>query len=186
MSKQWYILHVYSGYEKKVKSFLDKMVTQELDGVLFDVKVPIEEVTVHKAGKKRNLKKNFFPGYILLEMDVPEDEHGWGRIASEIKSVNGVTGFLGYGEGKRPAPLEPDDVRRILEKMGEIKSAESRKVVQHDYQVNEHVRVVDGPFNNFNGVVEDIDDERGVVKVKVEIFGRSTPVELDFLQVEKV
>ena len=186
MPRHWYILHTYSGYENKVKQGLDRLVRQDLSEIIHEVKVPVENVVEIRSGKKREMKKKFFPGYILVNMDIPDDDHSWKMVASKVKSINGVTGFLGHGKSKRPTPVSDEEMRDVLAKMGEIKSAETKGAVKISFTIGEHVKVVDGPFNNFNGVIEDINQEKGMVRVKVEIFGRSTPVELNFLQVEKI
>lgn len=186
MGKHWYILHTYSGYENKVKEGLDRLKRTDLTDVLCDIKVPVEKITEMRAGKKRETKRKFFPGYIMVEMDIPDDDQGWKEVASRIKNINGVTGFLGYGRGKRPTPVTDEDMRNVLAKMGEIKTTETKSTIRISFSVGEHVKVVDGPFKNFTGVIEDINQEKGMVRVKVEIFGRATPVELNFLQVEKI
>lgn len=186
MSRNWYILHTYSGYENKVKQGLDRLARLDLADILHEVKVPVENIVEVRSGKKRETKKKFFPGYILVNMDIPDDDQGWKMVASRVKAINGVTGFLGHGSGKRPTPISDEEMRDVLTKMGEIKTAESKGTIKISFNVGEHVKVIDGPFKNFNAIIEDINQEKGMIRVKVEIFGRSTPVELSFLQVEKL
>jgi transcriptional antiterminator NusG len=187
MAKNWYVLHTYSGYENKVeKSLLSLVENKELEDVVFQVKIPSEEVAEIRGGRKRVSKKKYFPGYILVEMNIPDDsEYEWMRILSLITRIPGVTGFVGSGRNKKPAPLSGDDVKNILQRMGEIKG-EKAAIPRFAFTVGESVKVIDGPFKTFTGTVEEINEEKGKIKVRVEIFGRSTPVELDFLQVEKI
>ncbi|UCB46898.1 MAG: transcription termination/antitermination factor NusG [Spirochaetota bacterium] len=187
MPKNWYVLHTYSGYENKVEKGIKSLIEKkELGDVIFQVKVPSEEVAEIRSGKKRVAKKKYFPGYILIEMNIPEDsEYEWNKMLSLITKIPGVTGFVGSGRNKKPVPLSSEDVKNILQRMGEIKG-EKTTIPKFLYTVGETVKVVDGPFKSFTGTVEDINDEKGKIKVRVEIFGRSTPVELDFLQVEKI
>jgi transcriptional antiterminator NusG len=187
MAKNWYVLHTYSGYENKVEKGIKLLVeNQQLEDVIFQVKVPSEDIAEIRDGKKRVSKKKYFPGYILIEMNIPDEpEYEWKRLLSYITKIPGVTGFVGSGRNKKPVPLSSGDVKNVLQRMGEIKG---EKVVtpRFFYSMGETVKVVDGPFKSFTGTVEDINNEKGKVKVRVEIFGRSTPVELDFLQVEKI
>jgi len=187
MAKNWYVLHTYSGYENKVENGIKNLIEQKnLDEIIFQVKVPSEEVAEIKNGKKRVSKKKYFPGYILLEMNIPEEpEYEWKTILSLIIAIPGVTGFVGSGRNKKPVPLSSEDVKNVLQRMGEMKG-EKIASPRLQYNIGESVKVVDGPFKSFTGNVEDINNEKGKIKVRVEIFGRSTPVELDFLQVEKI
>jgi transcriptional antiterminator NusG len=187
MAKSWYVLHTYSGYENKVeKSILNLVENESLDEYIFQVKVPSEEVAEVRDGKKRVQKKKYFPGYILLEMNIPDEpEYEWKHLLTLIQKLPGVTGFVGSGRNKKPVPLSSDDVKNVLQRMGEIKG-EKPISPRMMFTVGESVKVVDGPFKSFTGTVEDINQEKGKIKVRVEIFGRSTPVELDFLQVEKI
>jgi transcriptional antiterminator NusG len=187
MAKHWYVLHTYSGYENKVeKSIRNLMENKTLGDYMHQVKVPSEEVAEVRNGKKRVSKKKYFPGYILLEMNIPEQpEYEWKKILTTITKIPGVTGFVGSGRNKKPVPLSSDDVKNVLQRIGEIKG---EKIVTPRlmYDIGESVKVVDGPFKSFTGTVEDINNEKGKVRLRVEIFGRSTPVELDFLQIEKI
>jgi len=187
MAKNWYVIHTYSGYENKVEKALRVLIeNDELKDVIFQVKIPSEEVAEVRDGKKRISRKKYFPGYILVEMNIPDEpEYEWKKIISMIRQIPGVTGFVGSGRNKKPVPLSSEDVKQILQRMGEIKG-EKVAAPRFLYTVGETVRVVDGPFKSFTGTVEDINNEKQKVKVKVEIFGRSTPVELDFVQIEKL
>lgn len=184
MAKGWYVLHTYSGYENKVERYIRMMMENDsLEGRVFDIKVPSEEVVEVKDGKKRVTSKKFLPGYILLEMDLPD--FGWKAVCSEIRKIQGVTGFVGSSRGVKPQPISPDEARGILQKAGEIKSDKVLKPKQ-SFSSGESVRIIDGPFDTFTGTVEDVNLEKGKLKVMVGIFGRATPVEVDFLQVEKI
>ncbi len=184
MAKNWYILHIYSGYENKVSSYIEKNLKKKDFGHhIGDVRIPTENIVEMHNGKKRQIKKKFFPGYILIEMDLPDVPEEWKAVCGAITSIQGVTGFVGAGKNQKPSPITTDEAKDILQRMGDIKTTDTL-VPKISFTLGESVRVVDGPFSNFNGVVEDINYEKGKVKVRVEIFGRSTPVELDFLQVE--
>ncbi|MBU5467990.1 transcription termination/antitermination protein NusG [Virgibacillus sp. MSJ-26] len=177
MEKQWYVVHTYSGYENKVMTNLLKRVeTMGMEDKIFRVIVPEEEETEIKDGKKKVSKKKFFPGYVLAEMVMTDDS--W----YVVRNTPGVTGFLGSsGGGTKPTPLLPDEVDSILKRMGMTEST-----VHIDFEVKENVRVTDGPFSNFTGTIENIDVDKQKVKVHVNMFGRDTPVELDFSQIEKL
>ncbi|MDH4127800.1 MAG: transcription termination/antitermination protein NusG [Spirochaetota bacterium] len=186
MAKSWYILHIYSGYENKVSAYIEKNVKKkEVGQFIGEIKVPTENIVEMHNGKKRQVKKKFFPGYILVEMDLPSPQEEWKAVCSAITQIQGVTGFVGAGKNQKPAPISTEEAKDILQRMGEIKSPETH-VHRVTFSLGESIKVVDGPFTNFNGVVEDINYEKGKVKVRVEIFGRSTPVELDFFQVESL
>ncbi len=185
MSTGWYVLHTYSGYENKIEKTIHMMIASgELEKeVVRDVKVPSEEVVEVKDGKKRTLTKKFLPGYILVEMDLPE--LGWKTACSRIKKISGVTGFVGTPANRRPQPLTGDEARSILQKAGEIKG---ERVVRprQSFSQGEQVKIIDGPFESFTGTIEEVNVEKSKLKVMVGIFGRSTPVEVDLLQVEKM
>lgn len=185
MSTGWYVLHTYSGYENKIEKTIRMMIDSgELEKeVVRDVKVPSEEVVEVKDGKKRTLTKKFLPGYILVEMDLPE--LGWKVACSKIKKIQGVTGFVGTPANRRPQPLTGDEARAILQKAGEIKG---ERVVRprQSFSQGEQVKIIDGPFESFTGTIEEVNAEKNKLKVMVGIFGRSTPVEVDLLQVEKL
>ena len=176
MEKDWYVIHTYSGYEGRVKLSLEERVrTLGLEEKLGTILIPTEEVTEIRGGKKRVSKKKFFPGYIIAEM-VLDDE-----VQQLVQSTPKVTGFLGGGAAT-PAPLPSQEVKRLLKQVDEG-IAPSSQVAR--FGQGEKVRIVDGPFLGFNGVVEDVNPHQEKVKVLVSIFGRSTPVELGYLQVEK-
>ncbi|OHD68268.1 MAG: transcription termination/antitermination factor NusG [Spirochaetes bacterium RBG_16_49_21] len=180
MGKEWYVVHTFSGHENKVKRALEKKVEGLglLDRV-FQVRIPTVEVPEVKDGKKRIKSKKFFPGYVLVEMELDDDT--W----SLVKSIPGITNFVGAYGSNKPKPLSREEVSSLFDQMGEQKTKEKIAAVV-DFSVGEHVKVIDGPFNNFSGVVEEVNPEKGRLRVKVEIFGRGTPVELDFLQVGKI
>lgn len=182
--KGWYVLHVYSGYEKKIETAINTLIEDKsLSDVLFQIKIPMRDVTEMKNGKKKIQKKKIFPGYVLLEMDL--DKRHWKEVYPVIKNINGVTGFVGANKMKMPHPLSSDEARAMLQMMTEQKS-ESFAKAKFEYQHGETVKIVDGPFNTFTGVIEEINKEKNKLKVMVGIFGRSTPVELDYSQVEKI
>ena len=176
MSKRWYIVHVYSGMEKSVhKALVERIERAGLESQFGQILVPTEEVVEMKGGKKAITERRIFPGYVLVEMELTDDS--WHLV----KNTNRVTGFLG-GSGNRPAPLPQREVDKILSQMEEGVEKPRPKVL---FEVGEMVRVKEGPFADFNGNVEEVNYEKSKVRVSVTIFGRSTPVELDFDQVEK-
>ena len=185
MATGWYVLHTYSGYENKIEKMIRIMVEKgELDKeVVRDVKVPSEEVVEVRDGKKRTQTKKFLPGYILVEMDLPDQ--GWKIACSKIKKIQGVTGFVGTPADRKPNPLSGDEARGILQKTGEIKG-ERQVRARQSYITGEQVKIVDGPFESFTGTIEEVNQEKNKLKVMVGIFGRNVPVEVDLLQVEKV
>lgn len=176
MEKKWYVVHTYSGYENKVKTNLEKRVhSMEMQDHIFRVLVPMEEEIEHKEGKKKTVMRKVFPGYVLVEMIMTDDS--W----YVVRNTPGVTGFVGSaGAGSKPTPLLPDEAQTILEQMG---MEEARTTV--DFRVSDQVKVKEGPFADTVGTVEEIDTNRSKLKVLVNIFGRETPLELDFSQVEK-
>ena len=180
MSKEWYVIHTFSGHENKVKLSLERQVENlNLQEQIFQVKIPTVEVPEVKEGKKKVKTKKFFPGYVLIEMEL--NDVTW----SVVKGVPGVTNFVGaYGDA-RPKPLSREEVNSLFDQMGE-QTAREKVSIAMDFSVGEHVRVIDGPFSNFSGVVEEVYPEKGRLRVKVEIFGRGTPVELAFIQVGKI
>jgi transcriptional antiterminator NusG len=184
MAKGWYVLHTYSGYENKIEKTLRKMIQeQNLGEYIFDIKVPSEQVVEVKDGKKKVSTKKFLPGYILLEMDLPDQ--GWKPICSAIRRIPGVTGFVGSSPNLKPQPISQEEARMIFQKTGEIKGEKVLKPKQ-TFSVGETVRIIDGPFDSFTGTIEEVNLEKGKLRVMVGIFGRATPVEVDFLQVEKI
>ena len=184
MAKGWYVLHVYSGYEKRVEESVNSLVREKtLEGVLFQIKVPTKEVGEMKNGKKRVQQKKIFPGYVLLEMDL--DKRPWKEVYPLVKNINGVTGFVGANKLKKPHALSNEEARAILSSISDTKSEVFVKQ-KYDYKHGETIKIIDGPFNSFTGVIEEVSHEKSKLKVMVGIFGRSTPVELDFTQVEKI
>lgn len=185
MARGWFVIQVYTGYEKKVmKELLNKKNNTFLKDIIFDVSVPEKEYTVEKNKKKIVKKQNLYPGYVLVELDMPEDEALWKAVYAEIKSINGVGMFLSGGGGKKPTPLSYDEVKSIFEKTGEIKADLS--IFESDFSVGERVKINEGPFKDFEGEIQEINTEKNTLTVGVEIFGRLTPVELDFSQVRKI
>ncbi|MCV9887355.1 MULTISPECIES: transcription termination/antitermination protein NusG [Bacillaceae] len=177
MEKNWYVVHTYSGYENKVKANLEKRVeSMGMEDKIFRVVVPEEEETDFKDGKKKVVKKKVFPGYVLVEIVMTDDS--W----YVVRNTPGVTGFVGSaGHGSKPTPLLPDEVSFILKRMG----MDERRV-EFDFELKETVKVTEGPFANFTGSIEEIDHDKNKLKVLVNMFGRETPVELDFAQVDKL
>jgi len=177
---KWYVLRVLSGKERKIKEYIEAEMKVELKDIVNQVLIPTEKVYKIKSGKKITKEKNFFPGYILLEMR--ED-----ALSKEaIQFINNMTNVVSFlsGRDKQPIPLRPTEINRILGKVDEMQDADEN--IQEPFIVGETVKITDGPFNDFNGVIEEIYDEKMKLKVMVKIFGRRTPVELNFMQVEKV
>jgi transcription termination/antitermination protein NusG len=171
--RAWYVVHCYSGYENKVRHNLEQRIeTMGMKDKIFDVVVPTEEEIEVKEGKRRTVERRVFPGYILVNMIMAEES--W----YVVRNTPGVTGFVGMGN--TPTPLRPEEVAQIIKRM----EAEAPRI-KVTFKSGERVRIVDGPFNDFRGTVSEIDMERAKVRVMVNFFGRETPVELDFLQVEK-
>jgi transcriptional antiterminator NusG len=169
----WYVIHCYSGYENKVRHNLEQRIeTMGMRDKIFDVVIPTQEEIEVKDGKRRTVERHIFPGYVLVNMTLSEES--W----YVVRNTPGVTGFVGMGN--TPTPLRPEEVAQIVKRM----EAEA-PTVKVTFKVGERVRIIDGPFNDFRGVVSEIDMERTKVRVMVSFFGRETPVELDFLQVEK-
>jgi len=169
----WFVIHCYSGYENKVRHNLEQRIeTMGMKDKIFDVVIPTQEEIEVKDGKRRTVERHIFPGYVLVNMLLTEES--W----YVVRNTPGVTGFVGMGN--QPTPLRPEEVSQIIKRM----EAEA-PTVKVSFKVGERVRIIDGPFNDFRGVVSEIDMERTKVRVLVSFFGRETPVELDFLQVEK-
>lgn len=184
MAKGWYVVHTYSGYENKIEKFIRKLMDEpEFGETVTDIKVPQEEVVEVKDGKKKTSTKKFLPGYILVEMDLPD--FGWKSVCAKIRKIQGVTGFVGSMAGSKPQPISSEEARAILQKAGELKAEKGFKPKQ-TFVTGESVRIIDGPFDTFTGNIEDVNTEKGKLRVMVGIFGRSTPVEVDFTQVEKI
>jgi transcriptional antiterminator NusG len=187
MATGWYVLHTYSGYENRIEKTIRMMTeTGELDKeVVRDVKIPSEEVVDVRDGKKCTQTRKFLPGYILLEMDLPNEVEQWKLTCSRIKKIQGVTGFVGTPANKRPNPLSGDEARSILQKAGGMKGERPVRSRQ-TFSPGEQVKIIDGPFESFTGTVEDVNVEKSKLRVMVGIFGRNAPVEVDFLQIEKL
>lgn len=174
---KWYVVHVYSGFEKKISEQIKAQALQKgLADRIGDILVPTEQVTEVKRGQKVETERKFFPGYVLVKMDMTDDT--WHLVRDTPK----VTGFL--GARNKPQPIPEAEAMRMVQQLTETAEKPRRPAVV--YEVGEQVRVADGPFTSFNGTVEEVDEEKGRVKVSVSIFGRSTPVELEYAQVEKL
>ena len=174
MEKNWYVIHTYSGYENKVKANLERRVeSMAMEDKIFRVLVPTEEELEFKDGKRKITKKKIFPGYVIVEMILTDDS--W----YVVRNTPGVTGFV--GSGSKPIPLQEKETKLILHQMG---IDEPRAKI--DFEVGESIRVIRGPFENFSGLIQDINAEKGKIKVVVSMFGRETSVELDYHQVEKL
>lgn len=174
---RWYVLHVYSGFEAKVaENIKEKARKQGLESKVEEIMVPTEEVVEVKRGQRVNTERKFFPGYVLAKLDL--DDNVWHLIKDTPK----VSGFLGSG-GNKPVPISEAEAQRIINQVQEGIDRPRPSVV---YDIGEEVKVIDGPFASFNGLVEEIDEEKAKLKVSVSIFGRSTPVELEYSQVEKL
>ncbi len=186
MARGWYTVHTYSGYEQKIEKLIRRMMETDSDfaSVCLDVKVPFEVLIETKDGVKKEVKHKVLPGYILVELDMPEDD-SWKRYCSQIKRIQGVTGFLAATRSSKPVPLSKDEMNNILQRTGEIKAEKAFRPKQ-SFNEGESVKVIDGPFSGFTGVIEEINAEKNRIKVSVEIFGRPTPVEIEFNQVEKI
>ena len=176
MALKWYVVHVYSGFENKVKAALEERIEAFSQSEKFgEIVVPTEQVVELVKGKKKESSRKFYPGYILIKMDL--NDHTWHLVNDTAK----VTGFLG-GQNK-PSPIRDEEAEQILARMEEGKEKPQPKFF---FEMGDEIRVVDGPFSNFNGTVEEVNPEKGKIKVLVSIFGRATPVELDFVQVTKL
>ena len=174
-SAKWYVIRTFSGHENKVKTLVEQELSDndELRARIFDVLVPTEKVFEVKDGKKKTKTKNFFPGYILLHADLDN------RVKDFIVNTPSVMGFLGTKNS--PNPLQPEEVKRIV---GRITDSDDTERSETIFRVNDYVKIIDGPFNNFSGVVQEVSEEKMKIKVMVSIFGRKTPVEIDFVQAE--
>ena len=176
MERAWYVVHTQSGWEDKVRGLiLQKVQTDNLGGKIHQVLIPTEDVVEVKKNKRQVKKRKFFPGYILLDM-VVDNETYW-----TVKNINGVTGFLGE---PRPRPLPPEEISQIIDLTATSAAGKPKPAVQ--FEKGENVRITEGPFRHFIGIVEDVNEPKAKLKAMVTIFGRPTPVELDFLQVEKL
>lgn len=176
MEKRWYVIHTYSGHENKVKTILEgEIKAQGMEGKITNVIIPTEEVVEMKDGKKTTSAKKFLPSYILVEMEM---SRGTWHL---VRNTPGVTSFVSTGD--KPQALRPEEMERIMAQMDRTKTKAASEI---PFKVGEAVKVVDGPFTDFSGVIGEINPERGKLKVMVSIFGRSTPVELNFLQVKSM
>ena len=175
MSKRWYVIHVYSGQEKKIAAAINEQVSKhQLEEQIEEVLVPTQEVVQVRKGKKINAERNFFPGYVLVKMNLTDET--WYRI----KNIPKVTAFLGGKD--RPTPISNAEAERIL---NQVQEGGEKVKPMIEFEVGEQVRVCDGPFTSFSGLVEEVDEEKSRLKVSVSIFGRPTPVDLEYTQVEK-
>ena len=172
--RNWYVIHTYSGYEDQVaENMKQRIESMGMQDKIFDVMVPTEKSIEMKGGKRKVLEKKIFPGYVLVEMMVTEDS--W----YVVRNTPNVTGFIGFGT--RPTPISEDEVKRLKRKMGE-----EMPKFKIDFKMGDSVKITDGPFKDFDGVVDGIDEQKGKIKVLVNMFGRETPVTLDFLQAKKI
>ena len=173
---RWYVIHVYSGFENKVADAIrEKAIKQGLEDKIEEILVPKEEVLEVKRGQKVNVERNFFPGYVLAKIAMDDD------IWHLVKNTPKVTGFL--GAGNKPCPISEKEAQKMLQ---QIEEGVERPRQSISFDIGEEVKVSDGPFASFNGLVEEVDEEKGKLKVSVSIFGRATPVELEYTQVEKI
>ncbi len=175
MEFRWYVVRTFSGHENKVKTLLEAGLNdhEHLRAKIMDILVPMEKVFEVKDGKKKSKTKNFFPGYILINADLDN------QVKDFVLSTQSVMGFL--GTGNNPNPLQPEEVRRIVGRLSQDSSTERLETI---FRSGDLVKIVDGPFNNFSGTVEEVNEEKMKIKVMVSIFGRKTPVEIDFVQAE--
>jgi transcriptional antiterminator NusG len=175
MTARWYIIHAYSGFEKKVaEAIREQARVQQMEDLFEEVMVPTEEVVELRRGQKVSTERKFFPGYVLAKMEMTDQSYHL------VKNVPKVTGFL--GAANKPVPISEAEAQRILQ---QVQEGIERPKPTISFEIGEEVRVCDGPFESFNGMVEEIDEERSRLKVSVSIFGRATPVELEYTQVEK-
>jgi transcriptional antiterminator NusG len=175
--RKWYVVRAISGQEKKVKQYIELEISRlKLDEYVSQVLIPTEKVIQIRNGKKTTKERSFYPGYVLIEANLA------GEVPHVIKNITGVLGFLGETKGGNPVPMRISEVNRILGKVDEL--VESEGTVTTNYRVGESVKVINGPFNGFNGVIEEVMEDKRKIKVTVKIFGRKTPVELNFGEVE--
>ena len=184
MAKEWYILHIFSGYEKRIERAIRQLVDlgEIPAGVITEIKIPEEELTEVKDGKKKVIKRKFLPGYILIEMDLPQVN--WKGVCSPIRKIHGVTGFLGVVGDARPQAISAEEAKSVLQKSDEIKGEKPRAA--QIFTEGQQVKIIEGPFATFTGTIEEVMSDRNKLRVMVAIFGRTTPVEVDMLQVELI
>jgi len=185
MARSWYIVHTYTGYEQKIYRTINTLISEnKLDpNVVIQVKVPTEEIVEVKNGKKQTRNSLLLPGYIMLELDLPQV--GWKAVTSQIRAIQGVTGFVGVKPAEKPRPISPEEARNLLQQAGELKGEKSVRIKQ-SYEIGDQVKITEGPFATFSGAVEEVLADKNKLRVSVQIFGRATPVEVDLLQVEKI
>lgn len=185
MARSWYILHTYTGYEQKINRTLNTLLAEnKLDpAVVLQIKVPTEEVVDVRNGKKHTRNNLILPGYIMIEMDLPQV--GWKDTCAQIRRIQGVTGFVGTNPSERPRPISADEAKNLLQAAGELKGEKSVRIKQN-FEIGDRVKITEGPFASFSGAIEDVNAEKNKLRVNVQIFGRATPVEVDILQVEKI
>lgn len=185
MAKGWYVVHTYSGYEQKIERIIKRMVelNPEFGKVCLDVKIPFSTHVENQDGNKKEVKEKILPGYVLVELELTDDN--WKNVCIQIKRIQGVTGFLTGTARTMPKPLSEDEYTEILRQTGEIQGDSTFKPRQ-SFSVGDKVRIVDGPFDQFAGSIEEVNAEKSRLRVSVEIFGRPTPVDVDYAQVEKV
>ncbi|MBB4118587.1 MAG: transcription termination/antitermination protein NusG [Mesonia hippocampi] len=177
--RKWYVVRAVSGQENKVKDYIEKEIAHEgLEDYVGEILVPTEKVVQVRNGKKISKERVYFPGYVMIQANLE------GEVPHVIKSINGVIGFLGETKGGDPVPLRKSEVNRMLGKVDELSVKEDNVAIP--YTVGETIKVIDGPFNGFNGTVENVNEEKRKLEVMVKIFGRKTPLELSYMQVEKI
>lgn len=181
MEKQWFVLHTLSGQEQKVKDSIERRLkVEEMEDLVGDVLIPTEKVSEVKRGKKTTTTRKFYPGYVLVNMALYDGSKG--LVEKTWYFAQNTPGLIGFIGGERPVPLRPEEVASILQQIEDKKEKVKPKV---DFNAGEAVKINDGPFLNFTGVIDEVDPDRGKIKVSVSIFGRSAPVELEYWQVEK-
>lgn len=185
MAKNWYFLMVTTGWENKVERTIRLLLEKkELDSaVVTEIKVPVEEIAETKDGKTKIRKDKFMPGYVMVELDLPELD--WKKTCNELRKISGVAGFVGTKPNERPRPITSDEAKNIFLRCGDIKGEKVIRVKQA-YSIGDQVKIIDGPFATFSGSVEEVSADKNKLRVNVQIFGRATPVEVNLLQVEKI
>ncbi|WP_062327296.1 transcription termination/antitermination protein NusG [Treponema endosymbiont of Eucomonympha sp.] len=185
MAKHWYILHTYTGYESKIEKTINSLIEKDkaLSVIITDVKVPVEDVVEIKDGKKRLSQKKFLPGYMLIEMNLPDIE--WKQICSSIRQIQGVVSFVGTNNNECPRPISTAEAKVLLQKSNKIRNERDVRLKQ-TFSVGEQVKIIEGAFTSFTGTIEEINLEKNKLRIIVGIFGRTAPVEVDILQVEKL